>query len=242
MRTQKRRRHNHNLNGWGSMRVAGLVADTVSAADARGPRCDRNSAFCASVKVGDNVVKNCSSKQLAARCCQPNLGSVGSACRSIVGGVSARTIHVGMTNPTSRRVSAQSLTAWKQWATMVDSSQHDFCHFWVPLLDHMNAIGPTGPMGCHCGPCSATQPHPTLRQRQIGQHPGQLWCPFNAQKGLQTPPHIEVVALGEILNLVWSHHVHPEVGTCRPTHQKQQPRRLSVLHLRNTVEEGLLFN
>ena len=107
---------------------------------------------------------------------------------------------------------------------MVDSSQHDFCHFWVPLLDHVNAIGPTGPMGCHCGPCTATEPQPTSRQRQIGQHPGQLWCPFNAQKGLQTPPHIEVVALGEILNFVWSHH-NQKLERVAP-HQKQQPRRL----------------
>ena len=67
---------------------------------------------------------------------------------------------------------------------LVDSNQHHFC-----------------------GPCSATESQTTSGQWKIGQHPGQVWCPFNAQNDLQTPSHTEV----------WNSE---EIGTFRVTHRK----------------------
>ena len=94
------------------MRVVRLVGDTV-----KNCRCQRTTLRpqqC-SVKVGHNVVRNCSSKQLAVRCCHPNWGSALSTYRSLVGvGEDPPRGHV---QPCFTEVSAQSLTAWKQGAT-----------------------------------------------------------------------------------------------------------------------------
>ena len=134
---RKRRRHNHNLNGWDFMRVVGLVGDTVTATDARRPRCDRIKAFSALVRVGHNVVKNCPSKQLAARCCHPNWGSSGSVCKSLVG-------CVGEDPPRSHDQACFTEGVCtiphcpKTMPLLVDSNQHHFC-----------------------GPCSATESQTT---------------------------------------------------------------------------------
>ena len=157
------------------MRVARLLGDTVRTADAKGPRCDRNSAFCASVKV-----HYC--QELLLQTTRDVATQIGvllapPADPWLVVCVGEDPLR-GHDQPCfTEGVGAIPHCLETRGHFMVDSNQHDFCHFWVPLLDHANAIGPTGPMGCHCGPCSAAEPQTTSRQRQIGQHPGQVWCP-----------------------------------------------------------------
>ena len=64
------------------------------------------------------------------------------ARRSLVS-VSARTLHVAITNPVTEGVGAIPHCLETRGHFMVDSNQHDFCHFWVPVLDHVKAISPT---------------------------------------------------------------------------------------------------
>ena len=157
---RKRRLHNHTRNGCGSMRVARLVGNAVSAAETNGPCCDLTNARAGSDKVGHTcLLKYRSSKHRAARCCHPCFGSMGSASGSNTGGVSRPTQHL------------QPLTVPhcdKTWRR-VSMNAHDprFGDLRVPLFDHVNAISPTGPMCCHARPHRGHQTQTSQRERQL---------------------------------------------------------------------------
>ena len=91
----------------------GRWAGAVRAAEASGPRWDLINALSGGGNCSQCLEWNCSSKDMLAACCQPNLGPLGSGCDSRRGGDSDISLHEGVSNPASFSARSQLLTAWK---------------------------------------------------------------------------------------------------------------------------------
>ena len=96
--------------------MALLVGNAVRATEANGPLCDLHNALTGCDNSAQWDAKRCSSKDMFARCCQPNFGPFGSGCASRAGGDSDISLQDGISNPTSTRACSQVLTASKQRA------------------------------------------------------------------------------------------------------------------------------
>ena len=151
---RKRRLHNHTRNGCGSMRVARLVGNAVSAAEANGPCCDLTNARAGSDKVGHTCLLRCPFFQASG---SPVLPFASAQWGLLLG----PTLEVYRENSCTRERPTQHLP------TTLDSASLRQNMVNVSLFDHVNAISPTGPMCCHARPHRGHQTQTSQRERQL---------------------------------------------------------------------------
>ena len=148
-------------NGCGSMRVARLVGNAVSAAEHQ-----RAGRVC---QGGSHLSPEVSFFQASGSPVLPSSLRLSGVCFWI-----QHWRCVGQTPPrwnVQPSTFQQPLTVPhcdKTWRR-VSMNAHDqrFGDLRVPLFDHVNAISPTGPMCCHARPHRGHQTQPSQRERQL---------------------------------------------------------------------------
>ena len=145
----RRRRKKSNLKDWESMRDTLSIGMLMNGAEARGPPCDRNKAFCGSVRVPNKRAKLLASTLRAAWDSQPALGWFG-----FILFWGRRDLTCGQILPTWTHETVRFHTSLADHDGLhdgslmffVDGSDDGSSNFGVPLCNHLDGICPTRPV------------------------------------------------------------------------------------------------
>ena len=221
------------------------VGETMKGKPEKGPPCDRKRAHCAGEERGTMEWKKKEFSTLAdASNCQPWAGTPGSFpwCSTFArkrGRASAAACHSGGTNPPRTDELQPARFSSLQMSTFCGTGQrahHQSSDVRVSLMDHPEAVRPTGPICGFLGPGGASKPTTSWGQKQWGQILCMLGetCPKEPREARL---RCNIMLRRELCNILKWDTTDPIIGPSVGATQQEQPRTLKVLHNRDAVKQ-----
>ena len=168
-----------------------------------------------------------------AFCCHPNLGWLGSGSATRAGGVSANSLHDGISRPAVTNDCWHARTASKHGAVpsamcVIIVSAMVGCRSCTIRIQSAQ-LAQWAPSLERC----ALANRASRREGQSGDHPRQIWSCWCPQYCAHASPHVVIVVLCKRVSEVRAD-CSQLIRPCR--HEEQEPRRLRVVQPRNPLE------